>query len=78
MDLVLGQRQYQADAFGTRSADATEANAAQLWSTTYLAIQDPGTRAGKFWWQASSGSQAVTMPTVARAGSRGVVAMGGS
>ncbi|WP_186250355.1 hypothetical protein [Burkholderia gladioli] len=70
--------QYQADAFGTRSADATEANAAQLWSTTYLAIQDPGTRAGKFWWQASSGPQAVTMPTVARAGSRGVVAMGGS
>ncbi|MEX3526265.1 MAG: hypothetical protein VB143_01850 [Burkholderia sp.] len=70
--------QYQADAFGTRSADATEANAAQLWSTTYLAIQDPGTRAGKFWWQASSGPQAVTMPTVARAASRGVVAMGGS
>ncbi|WP_186094879.1 hypothetical protein [Burkholderia gladioli] len=70
--------QYQADAFGTRSADATEANAAQLWSTTYLAIQDPGTRAGKFWWQASSGSQAVTMPSVAGAGSRGVVAMGGS
>lgn len=31
---------YQADAFGTRSADATEANAAQLWSTTYLAIRD--------------------------------------
>ncbi|WP_322078103.1 hypothetical protein [Burkholderia cepacia] len=44
---------YQTDAFGTRSADATEANAAQLWSTTYLAIRDPQQRAGKYWWQAS-------------------------
>ncbi|WP_175777105.1 hypothetical protein [Burkholderia anthina] len=45
--------QYQTDAFGTRSADATEANAAQLWSTTYLAIRDPQLRTGKYWWQAS-------------------------
>jgi len=44
---------YQTDAFGTRSADATEANAAQLWSTTYLAIRDPQQRAGKYWWQAA-------------------------
>ncbi|KVW89181.1 hypothetical protein [Burkholderia cepacia] len=44
---------YQTDAFGTRSADATEANAAQLWSTTYLAIRDSQQRAGKYWWQAS-------------------------
>lgn len=44
--------QYRPDAFGTRSADATEANAAQLWSTTYLAIRDPQLRTGKYWWQA--------------------------
>ncbi|KVO18768.1 hypothetical protein [Burkholderia ubonensis] len=44
--------QYRTEAFGTRSADATEANAAQLWSTTYLAIQDPQLRAGKYWWEA--------------------------
>ncbi|KWA28063.1 hypothetical protein [Burkholderia territorii] len=49
--------QYQTDAFGTRSADATEANAAQLWSTTYLAIRDPQLRAGKYWWQASQRMQ---------------------
>ncbi|RQU15517.1 hypothetical protein DF153_15500 [Burkholderia cenocepacia] len=48
---------YQTDAFGTRSADATEANAAQLWSTTYLAIRDPQHRAGKYWWQASQPMQ---------------------
>ncbi len=42
---------YQAEAFGTHSADATEANAAQLWSTTYLAIQDPHLQAGRMWWQ---------------------------
>ena len=48
---------YQTDAFGTRSADATEANAAQLWSTTYLAIRDPRLRAGKYWWQASQRMQ---------------------
>lgn len=48
---------YQTDAFGTRSADATEANAAQLWSTTYLAIRDPQQRAGKYWWQATQRMQ---------------------
>ena len=42
---------YQAEAFGTHSADATEANAAQLWSTTYLAINDPNLSTGRFWWQ---------------------------
>ncbi|WP_408646967.1 glucosidase family protein [Trinickia dabaoshanensis] len=42
---------YRAEAFGTHSADATEANAAQLWSTTYLAITDPNLRVSKFWWQ---------------------------
>ncbi|WP_175833943.1 hypothetical protein [Burkholderia cenocepacia] len=50
---------YQTDAFGTRSADATEANAAQLWSTTYLAIRDPQQRAGKYWWQAAQSKQDV-------------------
>ncbi len=58
--------QYRSEAFGTRSADATEANAAQLWSTTYLAIRDPNLRAGKFWWQAGASA---TAPTLARAGS---------
>jgi hypothetical protein len=52
--------QYHADAFGTRSADATEANAAQLWSTTYLAIRDPQLRAGKYWWQASQQMETAT------------------
>ncbi|CAN7528838.1 hypothetical protein LJR230_003624 [Trinickia sp. LjRoot230] len=47
---------YQSEAFGTHSADATEANAAQLWSTTYLAIQDPHLSTGRFWWQALSGT----------------------
>ncbi|MEJ8795193.1 hypothetical protein WKR88_02760 [Trinickia caryophylli] len=50
---------YQAEAFGTHSADATEANAAQLWSTTYLAINDPNIRAGRYWWQALGGSSKV-------------------
>ena len=43
---------YQAEAFGTHSADATEANAAQLWSTTYLAIANPSISARKYWWEA--------------------------
>ncbi|KVT66253.1 hypothetical protein WK68_05885 [Burkholderia ubonensis] len=47
-----GAGQYRTEAFGTRSADATEANAAQLWSTTYPAIQDRQLRAGKYWWEA--------------------------
>lgn len=50
---------YQAEAFGTHSADATEANAAQLWSTTYLAITDPNLRAAKFWWQAANGNDRI-------------------
>ncbi len=32
---------YEIAPFGTQVADADEANAAQLWSTVYLAIQDP-------------------------------------
>lgn len=44
--------QYRTEAFGTRSTDVTEANAAQLWSTTYLAVRDPQLRAGKYWWEA--------------------------
>ncbi|WP_193098546.1 hypothetical protein [Burkholderia sp. Z1] len=59
--------QYQTDAFGTRSADATEANAAQLWSTTYLAIRDPQQRAGKYWWQASQRIQDVQPKNAAAA-----------
>ncbi|WP_423379255.1 hypothetical protein [Burkholderia sp. LMG 32019] len=63
--------QYRTDAFGTRSADATEANAAQLWSTTYLAIRDPQQRAGKYWWQASQRMQdARPTGTVAAVASR--------
>jgi hypothetical protein len=30
--------------FGANAADADESNAAQLWSTVYLAIPDPGLR----------------------------------
>ncbi|MEK6347065.1 MAG: hypothetical protein V4764_06270 [Burkholderia sp.] len=69
--------QYQADAFGTRSADATEANAAQLWSTTYLAIQDPNLRAGKFWWQASAGG-ASAVPATAATSTRAAALASGS
>ena len=56
---------YVAQAFGTHAADATEANAAQLWSTTYLAIQDPNLRAGKMWWQALGGRLPATPPGIA-------------
>ncbi|WP_175948677.1 hypothetical protein [Burkholderia pyrrocinia] len=62
--------QYRTDAFGTRSADATEANAAQLWSTTYLAIRDPQQRAGKYWWQASQRMQEVQPKNAAVVASR--------
>ncbi len=34
-------RRYEVAPFGTNVADADEANAAQLWSTVYLAIHDP-------------------------------------
>ncbi|CAH2934259.1 MAG: Glycogen debranching enzyme [uncultured Paraburkholderia sp.] len=61
---------YQADAFGTRSADATEANAAQLWSTTYLAISDPQLRTGRYWWQASRHMQDGQRGSVAAVASR--------
>lgn len=61
---------YQTDAFGTRSADATEANAAQLWSTTYLAIRDPQQRAGKYWWQASRQMQDAQAENAAALASR--------
>ncbi|HDR9488080.1 TPA: hypothetical protein QDC20_006197 [Burkholderia aenigmatica] len=61
---------YQTDAFGTRSADATEANAAQLWSTTYLAIRDPQQRTGKYWWQASQQMQDDRTPTANAVASR--------
>jgi hypothetical protein len=33
---------YQLRPFGSSSADADESNAAQLWSTVYLAVQQPG------------------------------------
>ncbi len=59
--------QYQADAFGTRSADATGANVAQRWSTTYLAIQDLNLRAGRFWWQASASAEPSAASTQAAA-----------
>lgn len=37
----FGNGQYQIEAFGQRSGDKTESNAAQLWSTVYLAISSP-------------------------------------
>ena len=36
---------YQVAPFGVAAADADESNAAQLWSTVYLAVQPPGARA---------------------------------
>jgi len=33
--------QYQIESFGQRTGDKTESNAAQLWSTVYLAISSP-------------------------------------
>ncbi|KVE36497.1 hypothetical protein WS68_00780 [Burkholderia sp. TSV86] len=42
--------QYRTEAFDTCSADTTEANAAQLWSATYLAIQSPKLQADKYGW----------------------------
>jgi len=35
---------YRIVAFGAGKADVDESNAAQLWSTVYLAVQPPGTR----------------------------------
>jgi hypothetical protein len=32
---------YQVNAFGAAAADADESNAAQLWSTVYLAVRPP-------------------------------------
>jgi glycogen debranching enzyme len=37
---IQGDR-YQVASFGSSAADADEANAAQLWSTVYLAIKEP-------------------------------------
>lgn len=37
---------YHVRPFGSSSADATEADAAQLWSTVYLAVSPPGSRGG--------------------------------
>lgn len=68
---------YQTEAFGTRSADATVANAAQLWSTTYLAIQDPRLRAGKYWWEArAAGSDAPRHDSTEAAGNAANAARG--
>jgi hypothetical protein len=33
---------FRVASFGADAADADESNAAQLWSTVYLAIPDPG------------------------------------
>jgi len=35
------QGDYRIEPFGQRSGDKTESNAAQLWSTVYLAISAP-------------------------------------
>jgi hypothetical protein len=39
---AFAQRRFEAVPFGADAADADESNAAQLWSTVYLAIPDPG------------------------------------
>jgi hypothetical protein len=40
---IAGQ-QFQIAPFGANATDADESNAAQLWSTVYLAIPDPSPR----------------------------------
>ena len=37
----FGERHYHVAPFGSAAADADEANAAQLWSTVYLAVRPP-------------------------------------
>jgi len=37
----FGERHYHVAAFGAAAADADESNAAQLWSTVYLAVRPP-------------------------------------
>jgi len=37
----FAQGDYRIEPFGQRSGDKTESNAAQLWSTVYLAISVP-------------------------------------
>jgi hypothetical protein len=37
----FGERHYHVAAFGAAAADADESNAAQLWSTVYLAVRQP-------------------------------------
>lgn len=39
----FSERHYRVAAFGAAAADADEANAAQLWSTVYLAVRPPDT-----------------------------------
>jgi hypothetical protein len=39
---TFAQGRFQIAPFGANASDADESNAAQLWSTVYLAIQDPG------------------------------------
>lgn len=39
---AFAQGRFEAVPFGADAADADESNAAQLWSTVYLAIPDPG------------------------------------
>lgn len=38
---TFGERHYHVAAFGAAAADADESNAAQLWSTVYLAVKPP-------------------------------------
>ena len=42
---TIAGEQFQIAPFGANAADADESNAAQLWSTVYLAIPDPDRRA---------------------------------
>ena len=37
----FSERHYHVAPFGSAAADADESNAAQLWSTVYLAVRPP-------------------------------------
>ncbi len=52
---------YRVVPFGAAAADADESNAAQLWSTVYLAVRAPGGAVS-----ASTGARASSLPAVSR------------
>jgi hypothetical protein len=65
---VYAAGHYQVEPFGAASADADESDAAQLWSTAYLAVRPPHVAVG-----ASSGARlAFRAHLIARAATRAV------